>query len=77
HKTWPFGTLVRVTNLSNDSTVVVRINDRLPKSSSRSIDLSLSAAKQLNFVIKGLTRVRMEILPSRDPEKKENPASGE
>jgi rare lipoprotein A len=63
HKTLPFGTLVKVTNLSNDSTVVVKINDRLPKSSSRSIDLSLRAAKQLNFVRKGLTQVRIEVLP--------------
>jgi rare lipoprotein A len=63
HKTLSFGTLVKVTNLSNDSTVVVKINDRLPKSSSRSIDLSLRAAKQLNFVRKGLTQVRIEVLP--------------
>lgn len=63
HKTLPFGTMVKVTNLSNDSTVVVKINDRLPKSSSRSIDLSLRAAKQLNFVRKGLTQVRIEVLP--------------
>ena len=63
HKSLPFGTLVKVTNLSNDSTVVVKINDRLPKSSSRSIDLSLRAAKQLNFVRKGLTQVRIEVLP--------------
>jgi rare lipoprotein A len=41
----------------------VKINDRLPKSSSRSIDLSLRAAKQLNFVRKGLTQVRIEVLP--------------
>ncbi|MFN8699963.1 MAG: septal ring lytic transglycosylase RlpA family protein [Flavobacteriales bacterium] len=63
HKTLPFGTLVKVINLSNDSTVIVKINDRLPKSSSRSIDLSLRAAKQLNFVRKGLTQVRIEVLP--------------
>jgi len=63
HKTLPFGTMVKVTNLSNDSTVLVKINDRLPKSSSRSIDLSLRAAKQLNFVRKGLTQVRIEVLP--------------
>jgi rare lipoprotein A len=69
HKTLPFGTMVKVTNLSNDSTVVVKINDRLPKSSSRSIDLSLRAAKQLNFVRKGLTQVRIEVLaPVREEE---------
>lgn len=66
HKHLPFGTRLKVTNLSNDSTVVVIVNDRLPKSSKRSIDLTLAAAKQLNFVRKGLTKVRMEILPSQD-----------
>ena len=50
HKTYKFGTLVRITNLKNDSTVIVRINDRLPKKSKRSIDVTLRAAKQLNFI---------------------------
>jgi rare lipoprotein A len=62
HKTLPFGTLVKVTNLSNDSVVVVKINDRLPKSSSRMIDLSYVAAEQLNFIRKGLTKVEIEIV---------------
>ena len=63
HKYLSFGTQVQVTNLSNDSTVIVTINDRLPKSSSRMIDLSYSAAQQLNFVRKGLTKVRIELMP--------------
>lgn len=50
HKTFAFGTLVKVTNLNNDSTVIVRINDRLPKRSKRSIDLTRRAARQLNFI---------------------------
>lgn len=62
HKTLPLGTMVRLTNLSNDSVVVVKINDRLPKSSKRMIDLSRAAAEQLNFIVKGLTQVRMEVL---------------
>jgi rare lipoprotein A len=63
HKTLPFGTLVQVKNLTNDSTVVVTINDRLPKSSSRMIDLSYAAADQLNFIRKGLTKVEIRLLP--------------
>jgi rare lipoprotein A len=66
HKTWPFGTFVRITNLHNDSSVVVRINDRLPKSSKRSIDLTRRAAQQLNFVRRGVTKVRLEIIQSQN-----------
>jgi rare lipoprotein A len=60
HKTYPFGTMLKVTNLSNDSTVVVKVNDRLPQRSKRCIDLTMVAAKQLNFVRKGLTKVKVE-----------------
>jgi rare lipoprotein A len=69
HKSLPFGTRVEVKNLSNDSTVIVVINDRLPQSSKRSIDLTYRAASQLNFIRKGLTKVEMRILPPA--EKKE------
>ncbi len=62
HKTLKFGTLVKVTNTKNDSVVVVKINDRLPKSSSRVIDLTLGAAKKLNFIRAGLTSVTLEII---------------
>ena len=62
HKKLPFGTIVKVTNLRNDSTVVVKINDRLPSTSKRMIDLSQSAARQLNFMKAGLTKVRIEII---------------
>jgi rare lipoprotein A len=51
--------LLHVKNLKNDSVVIVKINDRLPRSSSRIIDLSLRAAKQLNFVRAGLTKVQL------------------
>jgi rare lipoprotein A len=61
HKTLKFGTVVKVTNLKNDSTVIVTINDRLPANSKRSIDLTLRAAKQLNFVKSGLTKVKIEV----------------
>jgi rare lipoprotein A len=62
HKTLPLGTLVKITNIDNDSTVVVKINDRLPKNSKRTIDLSRVAAEQLNFIKKGLTPVAIEII---------------
>jgi rare lipoprotein A len=62
HKKLPFGTMVKVTNLSNDSIVIVKINDRLPQTSKRTIDLTLAAANQLNFIKKGLTKVSIEII---------------
>jgi rare lipoprotein A len=60
HKTLPFGTVVKVTNLKNDSIVIVKINDRLSKRSGHSIDLTLTAAKQLNFVRNGSTKVKIQ-----------------
>jgi len=62
HKFLPFGTKVKVINVHNDSMVVVRINDRLPKKSSRIIDLSKAAARQLNFIKSGVTQVSVEQL---------------
>lgn len=62
HRTLPFGTRVRVTNLANDSSVVLRINDRLPRHSRRSIDMTRRAAKRLNFIREGLAKVRVEEL---------------
>jgi rare lipoprotein A len=60
HKTLPFGSIVRVVNMENDSIVYVKINDRLPKSSKRLIDLTRKAAKELNFIRKGLAKVTVE-----------------
>jgi rare lipoprotein A len=65
HKTLKFGTIVKVTNTKNDSVVVVKINDRLPKSSSRVIDLTLRAAKKLNFIRAGLAPVTLEIIEKK------------
>ena len=64
HKSLPFGTLIEVRNLSNDSIVVVKVNDRLPKKSKRTVDLTTAAAQQLNFLKKGLTRVEIRVLPA-------------
>lgn len=62
HKVFPFGTKVRVTNLENGKSVIVRINDRGPFVEARIIDLSLGAAKELDMLQKGTTRVRLEVL---------------
>jgi rare lipoprotein A len=60
HSSLPFGTIVRVTNLDNDSIVYVKINDRLPKKATRLLDLTKKAAKDLNFIRKGTTQVILE-----------------
>jgi rare lipoprotein A len=67
HRTYPFGTVVRVTNLVNGRSVIVRIVDRGPfgtsaAARSRIIDLSRTAAAQLDFIPSGHTRVRLEVL---------------
>ncbi len=62
HRTLPFGTVVKVTNLENNKFVVVRINDRGPFVDNRIIDLSKSAAKELGFVENGLAKVRVEAI---------------
>ena len=62
HRTLPFGTRVRVTNLSNGSSVVVRINDRGPFIRGRTIDLSTSAARALRMTGAGVARVRMHVI---------------
>lgn len=64
HKNLKFGTYVKVRNLKNDSTVIVKITDRLPQKSKRIIDLTRRAAKQLNFITTGLTKVEITILDS-------------
>jgi rare lipoprotein A len=63
HRTLPFGTRVRVTELSGNTSVVVRINDRGPFTRGRIIDLSLAAARRLGIVQKGSATVKLEPLP--------------
>ncbi len=67
HRSLPMGSLVRVTNLSNQKTVVVRVNDRGPIRRSRVIDLSYAAAQYLGFGGGGTAPVRLELLKD-DPE---------
>ncbi|MFP4025167.1 MAG: septal ring lytic transglycosylase RlpA family protein [Thiohalospira sp.] len=66
HPDLPFGSVVKVTNLGNNKFVVVRINDRGPFVQNRIIDLSKSAAEELGFIDKGLTKVRVELIASTD-----------
>ena len=62
HRSLPFGTQVRVTNLNNGRSVIVRINDRGPFSGGRIIDLSRAAASAIDMVNAGVARVRVEVL---------------
>jgi rare lipoprotein A len=62
HRTLPFGTRVRVTNLLNGNSAVVRINDRGPFHSSRVIDLAHGAATELGVASSGVAQVRLEVL---------------
>lgn len=62
HRTLPFGTKVRVTNLWNGRSAVVRINDRGPFHGSRVIDLAHGAASQLGVVASGIANVKLEVL---------------
>lgn len=62
HKTLAFGTWVRVTNLANNRSVDVRINDRGPYTKGRVIDLSKAAAEQIDLVRAGVARVRIEVI---------------
>jgi rare lipoprotein A len=69
HRTLPFETMVRVTNLNNGKSTVVRITDRGPFVENRVIDLSFAAAREIDSVGAGVVPVRVEILSSRiDPE---------
>ncbi|HEY5570311.1 MAG TPA: septal ring lytic transglycosylase RlpA family protein [Bacteroidales bacterium] len=60
HRTFTFGTFVRVVNLKNNKSVVVRITDRGPFSHSRIIDVSYAAAKKLDIISQGVAKVEIE-----------------
>ncbi|HSP88125.1 MAG TPA: septal ring lytic transglycosylase RlpA family protein [Ignavibacteriaceae bacterium] len=62
HKTFPFNTEVRVTNLSNGKSIVLRINDRMPGYKGRIIDISFQAARELGMIISGTANVKVEVL---------------
>lgn len=58
----PLGTWIKVTNLHNHKTVIVRINDRMNPKNKRLVDLSVIAAKDLGFLGRGLAKVKVEVL---------------
>ena len=62
HRTLPFGTKVKVTNLANGKSAIVRVNDRGPYANGRIIDLSVAAAKQIGSTNSGTARVTLEVL---------------
>ena len=68
HKSLPLGTMVKVTNMKNDSTIMLKVNDRLSKNSSHIIDVTLAAAKKLNFVRNGIATVTVDVLSTKDEE---------
>ena len=67
HRTLPFDTMVRVTNLNNGKSTMVRITDRGPFVENRVIDLSLAAAREIDLVSPGVAPVRVEVLGNVDP----------
>ncbi|MDR2733964.1 MAG: septal ring lytic transglycosylase RlpA family protein [Spirochaetota bacterium] len=62
HKSLPFGTRIRVTNLENNKEVIVRVNDRGPSVTDRVLDLSLAAAKLLDFAEKGTAKIEARVI---------------
>jgi peptidoglycan lytic transglycosylase len=66
HRTLPFGTRLRVTNIENGKSVVVRVNDRGPHVPGRVLDLSYRAAQALGMTDAGMARVEVVVLRGRD-----------
>lgn len=66
HKTLPFGTMVKVTNLENNKSVVVRVNDRGPHGGSKTkiIEITSRAAKEIDMIKKGKLQCQMEVVES-------------
>ena len=66
HKELPFGTMIRVTRLDNNRSVVVRVNDRGPFISGRIVELSKSAAQKVGLIRDGIAEVKVEVVKKRD-----------
>ncbi|HXJ95091.1 MAG TPA: septal ring lytic transglycosylase RlpA family protein [Terriglobia bacterium] len=66
HRTLPLGTRVKVTNLNNGRSVILRVTDRGPWIRGRLIDVSRAAADRLGFAYRGLTRVRVVVIRDSD-----------
>ena len=65
HPSLPLGTFVKVTNLRNRKSVIVRVNDRGPVVDGRIIDLSYNAARALGMKDRGIQRVRLDLVPTQ------------
>lgn len=63
----PLGTWIKVTNIRNGRSVIVKVNDRLHPKMKRVVDLSRSAAQKLNYISSGLTKVKVEVLGKKKP----------
>jgi rare lipoprotein A len=74
HRSLPLGSVLRVTNLRNHRSVVVRVNDRGPVPEDRVIDLSYAAAQTLGFSERGIAPVKVELLQSPTEVAQLNPA---
>ena len=61
----PLGTWIKVTNLRNGRSVIVKVNDRIHPKMKRIVDLSRSAAQKLGYVSSGLTRVKVELVDKK------------
>jgi rare lipoprotein A len=75
HKTLPFGTKVKVTNLANNESVVVTINDRGPFVEGRIIDVSKLAAERISFFNQGTAEVKLEIIDPTDGKQDTQPVA--
>jgi len=62
HNRLPMGTRIKVTNLRNMRSIIVRVNDRLHHRNKRLVDLSRAAASKLGYIGRGITRVKVEVL---------------
>ncbi len=67
HNSLPLGTWIKVTNLRNGKSVIVRVTDRLHHKNKRLVDLSRVAASKLGYLSHGLTRVKVEVLGKKHP----------
>ena len=64
HKTLPLGSKIKVTNLSNGKSAVLKVNDRGPYKHGRILDVSQGAAKKLDMIKTGTAQVRIQVLSS-------------
>lgn len=66
HKSLPIGTRVKVTNLANDKSVIVKVNDRGYFKHGRVIDITYGAAKEIDMIRYGIVKVKLEVLPPEE-----------